>query len=132
MFALSFCLVTLDEDLSIVVSPVATVAVSSVSVVESRVSIGMIGTISIEEGISLSLRLGISRSLSVVAVGMRIAVAVCSVSSIGIGIGTVSIGQPGISLSVSLGLWLGSGESGKANHKSELHCNLRVEFRIPM
>merc|ERR1719340_477203 len=117
MFALSFCLVTLEEDLSIVVSPVATVAVaavavvgtgaisvisvvgislglsiggplsivgirvssvvSSVSVVESRVSIGMIGTISIDEGISL--RLGISRSLSVV-VGIRVSSVVSSVA----------------------------------------------------
>merc|ERR1719384_2014111 len=115
----------ISRSLSVVVGIRVSSVVSSVAVIESRVSIGIgtIGTIGGVEDGGIGLRLGISRSLSVVAVGMRIAV--CPVSSIGIRIGTITIGQPGISLSVSLGLWLGSGESGKANHKSELHCNLR-------
>ena len=74
---------------------------------------------------------------------------IASVGSVSVGVASISIGQPGVSLGLGLGLWLGSGESGKANlvieryiemlivlvlsyHKSELHCNLSVEFRMAL
>merc|ERR1712227_570351 len=84
------------------------------------ISVGSVSkTISIEIGISISLWLSISRSLSVIS---GIAKAISSVQKIG------------ISISLWLSLWLSSGKSGTADHKSKLHHveNMRVQDRLPM
>merc|ERR1712152_77175 len=104
------------------------------SVIETRVGI-RVASIAISQpglGLSLGLGLSISRPLSVVETMMSIGVPVSigSVASVSVGV-SVAIGQPGVSLSLRLGLWLTSDQGGKANHKSELHCCLSVQFRIP-
>merc|ERR1712227_220576 len=45
-----------------------------------------------------------------------------------------SVQEIGISISLWLSLWLSSGKSGTADHKSKLHHveNLRVQVRLPM
>merc|ERR1712088_536724 len=111
------------------------VSVSGISTVETRVGVWVVAIGAIEEGrISLGSGLGlrISRPLSVVTIGMRVSIAIGSVASIGVRIGAITIGEPRVSLSLRLGLWLTGDEGGKANHKSELHCYLSAEFRIPM
>merc|ERR1711868_43123 len=84
-----------------------------------------------EIGISISLWLSISRSLSVVSIGVW--VSSISVMS-GIAKAISSVQEIGISISLWLGLWLSSGKSGTADHKSKLHHveNLRVQVRLPM
>merc|ERR1712048_611397 len=86
-------------------------------------------------GISISLWLSLSRPLAIVDGMMGVSGISVSVASVGVRIGTIAIGsveQGRISLSLRLGLWLTGDEGGKANHKSELHCCLSVESRIPM
>merc|ERR1711990_311430 len=111
------------------------IGVSGISVVETRVSSGAqsIGTIVVS--ISISLWLSISGPLAVVQAMMGIGVSgisIGSIGSVGVRVGTIAVSQPWVSLSLRLGLWLTGDEGGKANHKSELHCCLSVESRIPM
>merc|ERR1712203_1323340 len=94
-------------------------------------SVGAIGV----PGVSLGLRLSLSGPLAVVEtmVSIGVAVSIGSVASISVGVGSIAIiAQPWVSLSLRLGLWLTGHEGGKTNHKSELHCCLSVQFRIPM
>merc|ERR1712088_357886 len=104
--------------------------ISVCSVAKTVVSIG-----SVVVGISISLWLSISRPLAVVETvgGIRVSgISVVVETRVGVRVGTITIGQPWVSLSLRLGLWLTGDEGGKANHKSELHCCLSVQSRIPM
>merc|ERR1711953_1170094 len=107
------------------------IGVSSIGSVAISVGVASI-TIS-QPGVSLSLGLGLSlsRPLSVVETmtSIGVPVSIGSVASVSVGV-SVAIGQPGVSLSLRLGLWLTSDQGGKANHKSELHCCLSVQFRM--
>merc|ERR1711894_719035 len=111
-------------------------SVASVGVSGVAVAVGTIeeGRISLGSGSGLGFSL--SRPLAVVAIWMSIgSVSVGSVASVGVSgvavaVGTIEEGR--ISLSLRLGLGLTGDEGGKANHKSELHCYLSAEFRIPM
>merc|ERR1712083_39875 len=119
---------------SVSVGSVAQTVVTSVSqtvTIDSVVGIG--------RGLSSGGGLSLSRPLAVVGVSMMsIGVSVGSVAqsmvtSVSQTIGTIgTIGVPWVSLSFRLGLWLTGDEGGKANHKSELHCCLSVQSRIPM
>merc|ERR1719208_622271 len=95
------------------------------------ISVGSVSkTISVssieESSISISLWLSISRSFSVVSVGVWVS-SISIMSSIAKAISSVQ--EIGISISLWLGLWLSSGKSGTADHKSKLHHveNLRVQ-----
>merc|ERR1712001_424250 len=109
------------------VCPVAQTVVSRVSQ-----SIG-----SVVVGISIGLWLSISGPLAVVEAVVGIGVSGISVveTRVGVRVGTITIGtieEGRVSLSLRLGLWLTGDEGGKATHKSELHCCLSVQSRIPM
>merc|ERR1711863_83234 len=93
-----------------------------------------VGTVVVGVSLSLGLRLSLSGPLAVVEtmVSIGVAVSIGSVASISVGVGSIAIiAQPWVSLSLRLGLWLTGHEGGKTNHKSELHCCLSVQFRIP-
>merc|ERR1712183_878309 len=112
-----------------------TSVVSGISVGESRVGVreSSITISAVEEGrISLSLWLSLSGPLAVVQamMGIGVTVSIGSVASVGVRMAVVPV--VGVSLSLRLGLWLTGDEGGKANHKSELHCCLSDQFRIPM
>merc|ERR1719500_1750388 len=120
-----------------VVDAMMSIGVSGVSVVQTRVS-SVSQTITIGSVVGISIGLGsggglsISRPLSVVEAMMSVrvsSIAIGPVASIGVRVAVVAV--EGISLSLRLGLWLTGDEGGKANHKSELHCYLSVESRIP-
>merc|ERR1711990_899810 len=105
----------------------------SVSVAQTVVS-QSIGSVVV--GISIGLWLSISGPLAVVEAVVGIGVSGISVveTRVGVRVGTITIGtieEGRVSLSLRLGLWLTGDEGGKANHKSELHCCLSVQSRIP-
>merc|ERR1739842_286802 len=118
-----------------VVVGIMSVRVSSIGPVAQTVVAQTVGSVVV--GISLRLGSGgglsISGPLSVVEAMMSVGVssiAIGPVASIGVRVAVVAV--VGISLSLRLGLWLTGDEGGKANHKSELHCYLSVQSRIPM
>merc|ERR1711997_1141072 len=128
---------SLSGPLAVVVSVGIGVSVSVCSVAQTVVSciaqsIGTIGVPWVSSGLGLSLSSGLSRPLAIVSVGVRVTVSIGSVASVGVRVGTIAVSQPWVSLSLRLGLWLTGDEGGKANHKSELHCCLSDQFRIPM
>merc|ERR1711934_399841 len=113
---------------------VSSIGVSSVSSVAQTVVSQTIGSVVV--GISIGLGSGGGLSISgplaivdaVVGIGVS-GISIGPVASIGVRVAVDAV--VGISLSLRLGLWLTGDEGGKANHKSELHCCLSVESRIP-
>merc|ERR1711993_179117 len=126
---------SISGPLAVVVSMMSVrVSVSVCSVAKTVVS-QSIGSVVV--GISIGLWLSISGPLAVV--GIRVSSMVSGISvvetRVGVRVGTITIGaveEGRVSLSLRLGLWLTGDEGGKANHKSELHCCLSVQSRIPM
>merc|ERR1712045_725056 len=107
------------------------VSISVCSVAQTMVA-QSVGTIVVS--ISISLWLSLSGPLAVVQamMGIGVTVSIGSVASVGVRVGISAVEEVRISLSLRLGLWLTGDEGGKANHKSELHCCLSDQFRIPM
>merc|ERR1711997_1392116 len=102
------------------------VSISVCSVAQTMVSIAQsIGTIVVS--ISISGPLAVVQAM----MGIRVTVSIGSVASVGVRVGISAVEEVRISLSLRLGLWLTGDEGGKANHKSELHCCLSDQFRIP-
>merc|ERR1712083_380668 len=114
---------------SVSVGSVAQTVVTSVS---QTVTIDSVGGLSSGGGLSLSRPLAVV-GVSMMSIGVSVgSVAQSMVTSVSQTIGTIgTIGVPWVSLSFRLGLWLTGDEGGKANHKSELHCCLSVQSRIP-